>query len=130
MSKGLYELKQALRALYERLSSFLLKNGFKREKVDTTLFIIHEKDDFLIVQIYVDDIIFSATNQNMCKSFSELMQREFEMNMMGELKYFLGLQIKQQKDGILIHQEKYAKDLLKRFDINQAERISTPMNPF
>ena len=64
---------------------------------------MHEKHDFLIVQIYVDDIIFSATNQNLCKKFSKLIQGEFKMSMMGELKYFLGLQIKQQKDGILIH---------------------------
>ena len=88
-------MKQAPRAWYERLSSFLLKNGFKRGKIDTTLFIIHEKHDFLIVQIYVDDIIFCATNQNLYKNFSEFMQGEFEMSMMGELKYFLGLQIKQ-----------------------------------
>ena len=87
-------MKQAPRVWYERLSSFLLKNGFKRGKVDTTLFIIREKPDFLIVQIYVDNIIFGATNQNLCKNFSELMQGEFEMSMIGELKYFLRLQIK------------------------------------
>ena len=103
LSKALYGLKQAVRAWYERLSSFLLKNGFKRGKVDTTLFIIHKKHDFLIVQIYVDDIISSATNKNLCKNFFELIQGEFEMSMMGELKYFLGLQIKQLKDRILIH---------------------------
>ena len=90
---------------------------------------LHEKNDLLIVQIYVDDIVFSATNQNLCKNLSELMQGEFEMSMMGELKFFLGLQIKQQKDGILIHQEKYAKDLLKRFNMDKAKSISTPMHP-
>ena len=95
LSKALYGLKQAPRAWYERLSSFLLKNGFKRGKIDTTLFILHEKHEFLIVQIYVDDIVFSATNQMLCKHFSKLMQGEFEMSMMRELKYFLGLQIKQ-----------------------------------
>ena len=84
-------MKQAPRAWYERLSSFILKKGFKRGKVDTTLFIIHEKDDFLVVQIYVDDIIFGATNQNQCKSFSELMQGEFELSMIRELKYYMGL---------------------------------------
>ena len=72
-------------------------------KANTTLFILHEKNDFLIVQIYVDDIIFGATNQNLCKNFSKLMQGEFEMSMMGELKNFLGSQIKQQKNGILVH---------------------------
>ena len=69
LSKALYGLKQASRAWYKRLSSFMLKNGFKRGKIDITLFIIHEKDDFLIIQIYVDDIIFGTTNQNLCKVF-------------------------------------------------------------
>ena len=97
LSKVLHGLKQVPRVWYERLSSFLVKNGFKRGKVDTTLFIMHEKYDFLIIQIYVDDIIFGATNRNLCKSFSKLMQEEFDMSLMGELKYFMGLQIKQQK---------------------------------
>ena len=89
---------------------------------------MHEKDDFLILHTYADDIIFGATNQNLCKSFSKLLQREFEMSMIGELKYFLGLQIKQQKDRVLIYQEKYDKDLLKRFDMDRAKSISTPMH--
>ena len=73
LTKALYGLKQALRAWYERLNFFfLLKNGFKKGKVNAMLFIMHEKEDFLIVQIYVDDIIFGATNQNLCKSFSIL----------------------------------------------------------
>ena len=90
LSKALYG-KQAPRAWYERFSSFLLKNGFERGKVDTTLFTLHKKNDLLIAQIYVDDIVFGATNQNLCKNFSELIQEEFEMSMMGELKFFLGL---------------------------------------
>ena len=73
--------------------------------------------------------IFGATNQNMCKNFSEHMQGEFEMSMMGELIFFLGFQIKQQKDGIMIHQENHAKDLLKKFVIDKAKSISTPIHP-
>ena len=72
LSKALYGSKQAPRAWYKRLSLFLLKNGFKIGKVDTNLFILHEKNDFLIVQIYIDDIVFGATNQNLCKNFSML----------------------------------------------------------
>ena len=94
LSKALYELKQAPRVWYERLSNFLLKKGFSKGKVDITLFIKKSKHDLLIVQIYVDDIIFSATNHCLCEEFSKLMQGEFEMSMMGELKFFLGLQIK------------------------------------
>ena len=94
LSKALYGLKQAPRAWYERLSNFLLEKGFSKGKVDKTLFIKKSKNDLLIVQIYVDDIIFSATNHCLCEKFSKLMKGEFKMNMMGELKFFLGLQIK------------------------------------
>ena len=94
LKKALYGLKQAPRAWYERLSKFLLEKGFTRGKVDTTLFILHKNHDILLVQVYVDDIIFGSTNESLCKYFSKLMQGEFEMSMMGELNFFLGLQIK------------------------------------
>jgi len=95
LSKALYGLKQAPRAWYERLSKFLNDNSFARGKIDNTLFIKIKNKDMLIVQIYVDDIIFGATNENICKEFAKSMQGEFEMSMMGELNFFLGLQIKQ-----------------------------------
>ena len=94
LSKALYGLKQAPRAWYERLSNFLLEKDFSKGKVNTTLFIMKSKHDLLIVQIYIDDIIFSATNHCLYEKFSKLMQGEFEMSMMGELKFFLRLQIK------------------------------------
>ena len=90
----MYGLKQAPRARYERLSNFLVEKGFSKEKVDTALFIKKSKHDLLIVQIYIDDIIFSATNHCLYEEFSKLMQGEFKMSMMGELKFFLKLQIK------------------------------------
>ena len=91
LSKDLYGLKQASRAWYEILSNFILEKGFSKGKVDTTLFIKKSNHDLLIVQIYVDDIIFGATNHCLCEGFSKLMQGEFEMSMMGELKFLLGL---------------------------------------
>ena len=91
LTKALYGLKQAPRAWYDRLSSFLLENDFVMGKVDTTLFIKHKNDEMLIVQIYVDGIIFGAINHSLCEKFSKLMQGEFKMNLMGELKFFLGL---------------------------------------
>jgi uncharacterized membrane protein YciS (DUF1049 family) len=129
LTKALYGLKQAPRAWYERLSTFLLENDFSRGKIDTTLFRKTHKHDLLIVQVYVDDIIFGATNEIMCEEFSNLMQSEFEMSMMGELRFFLGLQIKQLEDGIFICQEKYIKDLLKKYKMNEAKIMSTPMHP-
>ena len=100
--KALYGLKQAPRAWYDRLKNFLLENDFSMGKVDTTLFVKHKNKDIL-VQIYVDDIIFGSTNELLCKEFSSCMSNEFEMSMMGELKYFLGLQIKQNGEEIFIN---------------------------
>ena len=110
---ALYGLKQAPRAWYERLSKFLLDQGFSRGKVDTTLFIKHEGKHFILVQVYVDDIIFGSSNIYLVKKFSKLMHGEFEMSMMGELNYFLGLQIKKINEGTFVRQTKYFLDILK-----------------
>jgi hypothetical protein len=88
LKKSLYGLKQAPRAWYDTLSNFLIETDFKRGQVDTTLFRRTLENDILVVQIYVDDIIFGSTNASLCKEFSKLMQDEFEMSMMGELKFF------------------------------------------
>jgi hypothetical protein len=94
LKKTLYDLKQAPRAWYERLRDFLLSQGFIIEKVDTTLFTKKIGKDLFVLQIYVDDIIFGSTNQNYCDKFGKMMANEFEISMIGELSYFLGLQIK------------------------------------
>jgi uncharacterized membrane protein YciS (DUF1049 family) len=86
-----------------------LEKGFTRGKIDTTLFTKTKNDDLLIVQIYVDYIIFGSTNENMCSEFSKIIQKKFEISMLGELNFFLGLQIKQTKNGIFINQSKYIK---------------------
>ena len=93
LDKALYGLKQAPRAWYKRLSTFLISNDFVKGKVDTTLFTKHADSDILIVQIYVDDIIFGSTNEKLCKEFESCMKNEFEMSITGELNYFLGCQI-------------------------------------
>jgi hypothetical protein len=93
----LYGLKQAPRAWYKRLRDFLLSKEFKMGKVDTTLFTKKIGNDLFVLQIYVDDIIFGSTNQEFCEEFGNMMASEFEMSMIGELTYFLGLQIKQLK---------------------------------
>ncbi|KAK8983114.1 hypothetical protein V6N11_057870 [Hibiscus sabdariffa] len=128
LSKALYGLKQAPRACYERLSTFLVEKGFSKGKVDTTLFIKNDGKDILVVQIYVDDIIFGSTNELLCQDFAKLMQGEFEMSMMGELSFFLGLQIKQRKDGIFINQAKYIKEKLKKFGYENVKPQATPMS--
>jgi len=127
LKKALYGLKQAPRSWYERLSEFLIQSGFQRGQVDSTLFIKKAKNDLLFVQIYVDDIIFGSTNTLICKEFSKNMQDEFEMSMMGELQFFLGLQIKQGQHGLFIHQSKYCTKLLKKFHMETYKESSTPM---
>ena len=127
LTKALYNLKQTPRAWYECLNSFLLQNNFKRGKVDTTLFIKNTDTDMIIIHIYVDDIIFSATNLNLCKEFEHLMQGEFKMSMVGELSYFLRLHIRQMDEGIFINQAKYVKDLRKKYGLEGCKKISTPM---
>ena len=93
LKKSLYGLKQAPRAWYERLSNFLLKNDFTRGKVDTTLPCKTYKNNILLVQNYVNDSIFDSANPSLCQEFSKIMQAESEMRLMGELKFFLGIQI-------------------------------------
>jgi hypothetical protein len=94
LSKVLYGLKQAPRAWYECLRDFLIANGFKVGKADPTLFTKTIYKELFIFQIYVDDIIFGSTNKSSCEEFSRIMIQKFEMYMRGELKYFLGFQIK------------------------------------
>jgi hypothetical protein len=80
-----------------------------------------------VLQIYIDDIIFGSTNQDFCEEFEKMMTNEFEMSMIGELSYFLGLQIKQLKNDIFVSQGKYIKDMLKKFGMSHSKSISTPM---
>ncbi|CAN0838933.1 Retrovirus-related Pol polyprotein from transposon TNT 1-94 [Linum grandiflorum] len=128
LNKALYGLKQAPRAWYERLSSFLLAQGFVRGQIDTTLFIQKSSSDILLVQIYVDDIVFGSTNESLCDQFCSLMTNTFEMSMMGELQYFLGLQVVQTPQGIFLHQTKYVHNMLDKFGLQQCKPYSTPMS--
>ena len=127
LKKALYDLKQAPRAWRKRLRDFLLSKGFMMGNADTTLFLKKIRKDLFMLQIYVDDIIFESTNQDFCEEFGKIMANEFEMSMIGELSYFLGLQIKQLKNGIFVSQGKYIKDMIKKFGMSDSKVISTPM---
>jgi hypothetical protein len=127
LSKALYGLKQAPRAWYECLRDFLITNGFKVGKVDPTLFTKTIANDLFVRQIYVDDIIFGSTNKSTCEEFSRILIQKFEMSMMGELKYFLGFQVKQLQEGTFISQTKYIQDILTKFGMKDAKPIKTPM---
>nr|GFA17320.1 putative ribonuclease H-like domain-containing protein [Tanacetum cinerariifolium] len=123
--KALYGLHQAPRAWYETLANYLLSNGFQRGKIDPTLFIKKEKGDILLVQVYVDDIIFGSTNKELCTTFENLMKDKFQMSFIGELNFFLGLQVTQKKDGIFISQDKYVDKILKKFNYIDVKSVST-----
>ncbi|GJU41387.1 retrovirus-related pol polyprotein from transposon TNT 1-94 [Tanacetum coccineum] len=127
VEKALYGLHQAPRSWYETLSTYLLDNGFQRGKTDKTLFIKMYKGDILLVQVYVDDIIFGSTKKELCIAFEKLMHEKFQMSSMGELTFFLGLQVKQKKDGIFISQDKYVDEILKKFGFTEVKTASTPM---
>ncbi|GJX01854.1 hypothetical protein Tco_0185767 [Tanacetum coccineum] len=124
--KALYGLHQAPRAWYDTLATYLLSNGFQRGQIDQTLFIKRQKGHILLVQIYVDDIIFGSTKKELCDEFEKLMKDKFQMSSMGELTFFLGLQVQQRKKGIFISQDKYVHEILKKFNYSDVKSASTP----
>ncbi|CAJ2654309.1 unnamed protein product [Trifolium pratense] len=126
LKKALYGLKQAPRAWYERLTEFLVSHGYKKGGNDKTLFVREEKGKLMIAQIYVDDIVFGGMSRQMVEHFVHQMQSEFEMSLVGELTYFLGLQVKQMEDTIFISQEKYARNIVKKFGMEGGSHKRTP----
>nr|GEU54352.1 hypothetical protein [Tanacetum cinerariifolium] len=111
------------KSMYETLSTYLLDNGFQRGKIDKTLFIRRYKGDILLVQVYVDDIIFGSTKKELCTSFEKLMHDKFQMISMGELTFFLGLQVKHKQDGIFLSQDKYVN----MYGFFEVKTTSTPI---
>ncbi|GJS06675.1 retrovirus-related pol polyprotein from transposon TNT 1-94 [Tanacetum coccineum] len=127
LKKELYRLKQALRVWYDELSNFLVSKGSLKGSIDPTLFITTKGEDILLVQIYVDDIIFGFTNPKISKKFEKLVHNKFEMSMIRELKFFLGIQIHQSLCGIFINQAKYAQEILKKHGMTSCDNIGTPI---
>ncbi|GKA20199.1 putative ribonuclease H-like domain-containing protein [Tanacetum coccineum] len=125
--KALYGLHQAPRAWYATLSAFLEQSEYRRGTIDKTLFIKKDKKDIMLVQVYVDDIIFCSTMKSWCDEFKALMKKQFQMSSMGELTFFLRLQVKQKEDGIFISQDKYVGEILKKFDFMSIKHASTPI---
>nr|GEY15298.1 putative ribonuclease H-like domain-containing protein [Tanacetum cinerariifolium] len=126
--KPLYGLHQAPRAWYETLANYIVDNGFQRGKINQTLFIKKQKGNILLVQVYVDNIIFGSTNKDLCKAFEKLMKDKFQMSSICELTFFLGLQVKQKQDGIFICQDKYVAKILTKFGLTDGKSASTPID--
>nr|GFA06310.1 hypothetical protein [Tanacetum cinerariifolium] len=127
LKKALYGLKQAPRAWYDELSTFLLQNHFFKGAIDPTLFIRRFHDDILVVQIYVDDIIIGSTHPRYIQLFSDLVKSRLEMSMMGEMTFFLGLQVNQSPRGIFINQSKYVLEIQKKYGMESCNPVGTPM---
>nr|GEY40861.1 copia protein [Tanacetum cinerariifolium] len=103
------------------------KSRYRRGAIDKTLFIKQDKKDIMLVQVYVDDVTFGSTKKSRCDEFEELMKNRFQMSSMGELTFFLGLQVKQKEDGIFISHDKYVAEILKKFDFRSVKTASTPI---
>ena len=128
--KALYGLKQAPRAWFRRIGKYFIREGFERSCSDHTLFIKkQEKNNILIVSLYVDDLIFTSNDMSMVKDFKNSMKNEFEMTDLGEMKYFLGVEVLQSNYGIHISQEKYAREVLERFGLRNCNGVKNPMVP-
>jgi hypothetical protein len=127
LRKALDGLKQAPRPWYGRLRGVLFERGFEMGKVDQILFRLRQGRDIIIVQVYVDDIFFCGLSNSLVARFADDMSREFEMSMMGELQFFLGLQIKKSKELTFVHQAKYTKDMVRKFKMEDSKAMATPM---
>ena len=127
LKKALYGLKQAPRAWYTKLDKYLQQQGFKWASVDNNLYIKMDKESMIIIEVYVDDIIFGSDDKKLSQQFAKDMQSEFEMSLLGELKLFVGLQISELNDGTFISQSKCIKEMLKKFGMEDCKLVSTPM---
>ncbi|GJU78329.1 retrovirus-related pol polyprotein from transposon TNT 1-94 [Tanacetum coccineum] len=116
-----------LNKLHDMMSSFLLSQEFSKGAVNPTLFPRKAGRDILLVQIYVDDIIFASTKPAMCGEFAKLMTSKFKMSMMGKMSFFLGLQFSQSPKGIFINQSNYALEIIKKYGMLSSDSVDTPM---
>eukprot|EP00268_Persea_americana_P008859 TRINITY_DN13467_c1_g2_i1.p1 TRINITY_DN13467_c1_g2~~TRINITY_DN13467_c1_g2_i1.p1 ORF type:complete len:401 (+),score=79.48 TRINITY_DN13467_c1_g2_i1:1121-2323(+) len=128
LKKALYGLKQAPRAWYKKIDAYFEESDFHKSPYEHTLYVKKSpQGEILIACLYVDDLIFTGSSVEMYKDFKMTMMHKFEMTDMGLLHFFLGIEVNQNDDGIFISQKKYAKELLKRFSMEDAKPISTPM---
>jgi len=128
LQKALYGLKQAPRAWYSRIDEHLLNLGFVKSLSEATLYVKLKDNDVLIVSLYVDDILVTGSNELLVEEFKQEMMNVFEMTDLGLMTYFLGIEVKQSQNEVFICQKKYAKEILKKFQMEECKATSTPMN--
>lgn len=129
LKKALYRLKQAPRAWNTRIDTYFKENGFKQCPYEHALYVKKNGGNMLFVALYVDDLIFMGNNGKMILDFKSKMTQEFEMTDLGLMKFFLGLEVRQERTGIFVSQEAYAKEILKKYKMTHCNSVSTPMEP-
>ena len=129
LNKALYGLRQAPRAWYSRIEGYFVKEGFHKCYCEHTLFVKTEKEGILIISLYVDDLIYTSNSGEILKRFKASMENEFAMTDLGQMKYFLGVEVIQDDHGIFVSQKKYAEDMLKKFGMEECNAVRNPMVP-
>jgi len=127
LKKALYGLKQAPRAWYNRIDQFLSKLGFVKGLSESTLYIKGNQANSIMISLYVDDLLVTGSNAELIQQFKDDMLQVFEMSDLGEMTYFLGMKVKQNDGEIFISQRKYAKEILKKFSMENCKSTNTPM---
>src|SRR6185503_10432192 len=127
-STSLYGLKQAPRAWYSRFATFLLTLWFTETKSDTSLFIYRRGDETVYLLLYVDDIVLTASSQQLLERVISFLQQEFAMKDLGQLHHFLGVTVETRPSGLFLHQRQYALDILERAGMTDCKPCSTPVD--
>ncbi|CAJ2639700.1 unnamed protein product [Trifolium pratense] len=128
LKKALYGLKQAPRAWYSKINDHLLSIGFEKSLSESTLYVKHKGKNSLIISLYVDDLLVTGDDTRLVEEFKQEMMQAFEMTDLGLMTFFLGIEIKQNENDVFIYQKKYAKEILKKFQMEECKTVSTPMN--
>ncbi|GJU37394.1 ribonuclease H-like domain-containing protein [Tanacetum coccineum] len=127
LNKSLYELKQAPRQWNAKLTQALIKHGFMQSKFDYSLFTKNSDNIFIILLVYVDDIVVTGNNVNEIENFKQILKSKFQIKDLGKLKYFMGIEVLDNKDGICLSQRKYCLELLHEFGLLAAKHVDTPL---
>jgi hypothetical protein len=128
LDKAFYGLKQASRAWYSILGTKLKQIGFKASKADTSLFIYNKKGVSMFLLVYVDDIIVTSSNSVVVEALLKDLKNNFSLKDLGDLHYFLGIQVKKERDDIVLSQEKYATELVERAGMKNCKLVATPLS--
>ncbi|KAL8160151.1 hypothetical protein V2J09_001688, partial [Rumex salicifolius] len=129
LKKALYGLKQAPRAWYSRIEKYFVEAEFQRCPYEHTLFILQKDDDVLLVSLYVDDVMYTSSNEKLIREFKENMQAVFEMTDLGKMRFFLGVEVNQTANGVFICQKKYTREMLLTFGLLECNFVRNPIVP-